>query len=85
MQPARHLKFRRAIKAKTRVSTGTIYRPGDIVFYKRENFNMWEGPGTIIDRENKQITLNHGGTQIRVYACQLQHAKDLQIDHANGK
>ena len=33
-------KLIRAIKAKTTVSNGITYQPGDIVYYKRENSNM---------------------------------------------
>ena len=76
-------KLIRAIKAKTTVSNGIIYQPGDIVYYKRENSNMWKGPDTVIGRE--QIIVKHRGTQIRVHVCRLQHAKDLEIDHPNKK
>ena len=29
-------------------------------------------------RENKQILVKYGGTQLRVHACQLQHVKDAK-------
>ena len=46
-----------------------------------ENSNMWKGPDTVIGRE--QIIVKHGGMQITVHVCRLQHAKDLEIDHPN--
>ena len=58
-------KLRRAIKAKT-VSTGIIYQPGDIVYYKRNDSDQWKGPGTVLGRENKQIIVKHGGVYIKV-------------------
>ena len=46
-------KLRRAIKAKTRVSTAVLYQPGDLVYFKREASNQWKGPGTVTGHENK--------------------------------
>ena len=40
-------KLRRVITAKTRVSTGIMYQPGDIVYYKRNDSNQWKGPRKI--------------------------------------
>ena len=54
-------KLRKAIRAKTRTATSLIYEPGDIVYFKRENSNLWKGPGTVIGRENKQISVKYGG------------------------
>ena len=34
-------KLRRAIKAKTKDSTGIIYQPSDIVYYKRSRHSNW--------------------------------------------
>ena len=38
-------KQRTAIKAKTRVSTGIIYQPRDIVNYQENDSNQWKRPG----------------------------------------
>ena len=54
-------KLWRAIKGKTRVSTGIIYQPGDLVYYKRDDLNQWKSPVTVLGRENKQILVKHGG------------------------
>ena len=48
-------KLRRTIKVKTRVSTGMIYQSGDIVYYNRNDSNQCKDPGTVLERENKQI------------------------------
>ena len=72
-------KLRRVIKAKTRVSTGIIYQPGDIVYYKRNDSNQWKGPGTVSGRENKQILVKHGVVYIRAHACRLQHVQNSQM------
>ena len=71
-------KLRRALRAKTRTATSLIYEPGDIVYFKRENSNLWKWSGTVIGRENKQILAKYGGTYLRVHACQLQHDKDVK-------
>ena len=62
-------KLRRALRAKTRTATSLIYEPGDIVYFKRENSNLWKGPGTAIGRENKQILVKYGGTYIYKGPC----------------
>ena len=36
-------KLRRAMKAKTRVSTAVVYQPGDLVYFKKEASNQWKG------------------------------------------
>ena len=72
-------KLRRAIRAKTRTATSLIYEPGDLVYFKQENSNLWKGPGTVKGTEKKQILVKYGGTYLRVHACRLQHAKDVKM------
>ena len=40
IEPEASEKLRRAIKAKTRVSTAVVYQPGDLVYFKRETSNQ---------------------------------------------
>ena len=54
--------IRRVIRAKTRTATTLIYEPGNIVYFKQENKNLWKRPGTVTGRENKQILVKYGGT-----------------------
>ena len=72
-------KLRRAIKAKTRVSTAVVYQPADLVYFKRETSNRWKGPGTVIGRENKQISMKY------VQACRLQPTKESQLTFETEK
>ena len=72
-------KLRKTIKVKPRVSTGMIYQPGDIVYYKRNDSNQCKGPGTVLGRENKQILVKHGGVYIRVHGCRLLDAQNSQM------
>ena len=58
-------KLRRAIRLKVRPANSLIFQPGDHVFYKRNNENMWKGPGIVIGKENKEIFVKHGGQYIR--------------------
>ena len=41
------------------------------VFYKRNLWDRWLGPGTIIGWEHKQVLVKHGGTYVRVHSCRL--------------
>ena len=65
-------KLRRALKSKARVTTGLMYDPGDLVYYKRKDSNEWKGPGKVIGKERKQILVKHGGYYARVHPCRLQ-------------
>ena len=62
-------KLRRGIRAKTRTVSSLIYEPGDRVYFKQENSNLWKGPHTVIGRENKQILVKYGETYLRAHAC----------------
>ena len=63
--------LRRALKAKNRVTTEITYDVGDIVYYKRNDSNKWEGPRKVIGKEDKQILLKHIGYYIKVNPCSL--------------
>ena len=65
-------KLRRALKTKTRVTTGISYDLGDLVYYKRKDSEKWKGPGKVIGKENKQLLVKHGGHYICVHPCSLQ-------------
>ena len=65
-------KLRRALKTKTRVTTGIVYNLGDLIYYKRKVSEMWKGPGKIIGKENKQLLVKHCGYYIHVHPCSLQ-------------
>ena len=65
-------KLRRALKTKTRVTTGISYDLGDLVYYKRKDSEKWKGPGKVIGKENKQLLVKHGGHYIRVHPCSFQ-------------
>ena len=60
------------LKTKNRITTGIIYKIGDLVYYKHKDSNMSKGPVKVIGKEDKQILVRHGGYYIRVHACSLQ-------------
>ena len=62
-----------------KVSTGIIYQPGDFLYFKRNDSNLWKGPETVLGRENKQILVKHDGVYIRIHACRLLHAQNSQM------
>lgn len=51
---------RKMIIAKSQDST--TFQTGDKVHSKRVYSNLWEGLGTVIGSENKEILVNNGGT-----------------------
>ena len=64
-------KIRRALRMKLRTSNDTIVNSGDSVFYRRENFKGWKGPGTVIGRDRKLVVVRHGGMVYRVPVCHI--------------
>ena len=42
-----------------------------MVYYKRNDSNVWRGPGVVIGRDGKQVLVKHGGVYIRVNVCRL--------------
>ena len=67
----------RAVRAKTG-TTSLVYELEDIVYFNRENSNLWKGPVTVIGWENKQILVKYAGMYLRLHACQLQHVKKVK-------
>ena len=71
-----------ALKTKNRETTGIEYEIGDMVYYKRKSSNKRKGPGTVIDKENKQTLVKHGGYYITVHLCSF--SKNI-CSKRNGK
>ena len=66
-------KLRRAIRHQIRPSISEKYDNGDLVLFKRNNIDRWQGPGSVIGSEAKQILVKHGGSYVRVHPCRLMH------------
>ena len=64
-------KLMRALRHKVRPIIGQQFENGDRVYFKRNESNIWKGPGTVIGAENKQVLVKHGGTFVRVHPCRL--------------
>ena len=64
-------KIRRALRMKLRVSNDIIVENGESVFYRRENYKGWKGPGTVVGRDNKLVIVRHGGIIYRVPICHV--------------
>ncbi len=67
-------RIRRALRHNIRPS-GTVYQPGDKVYYKRDN--QWKGPGKVLGQDGKTVFVRHGNMYVRVATCRL-----LKEDHA---
>ncbi|CAF2215336.1 unnamed protein product [Rotaria magnacalcarata] len=67
-------RIRRALRHNIRSFTNEQFVNGDLVYYKRNNFTEWKGPGTVIGSENQQVLVKHGGTYVRVHPSKLMHA-----------
>ena len=74
-------RIKRALNHNNRSSGDTKYMTGDVVFYKRNDSQLWKGPGTVIGQDGQQILIKHGSTYVRVHPCriQLKH-NELQVN-----
>ena len=66
-------RIRRALRMKLRTSNDTVVENGDSVYYRRENFQGWKGPGKVIGRDGKLVVVRHGGLIYRVPLCHIIH------------
>ena len=64
-------KLRRAVRHQIRPAVVQTYQNGDLVLFKRNESERWQGPGAVIGWESKQVLVKHGGTYIRVHPCRL--------------
>lgn len=64
-------KLRRALRHNVREGDGQEASMGDHVYYKRNDCNVWRGPGVVIGRDGKQVLIKHGGSIVRVHVCRL--------------
>ena len=66
-------KLKRATKHKIRTSTSLDYQIGEEVFYKRNDIDMWLGPGKIIGIDGKNILIRHQANVLSVSPCRVAH------------
>ena len=82
-------KLRRAVRHQIRPAVAQTYQNGDLVLFKRNESQRWQGPGAVIGWESKQVLVKHGGTYIRVHPCRLMSyrgiaEKDMESEGNNG-
>ena len=58
-------RVRRAMRHKIRISERS-YRPGDMVYYKKEGCVEWLGPAKVIFQDGKLVFIRHGSSYIRM-------------------
>ena len=64
-------RIRRALRMKVRVSNDLVVTNGESVYYRRNNYKGWKGPGTVMGRDNKLVLVRHGGEFYRVPLCHI--------------
>ena len=61
-------RIRPAMRHQIRPS-GEMFKPGDTVYYKRDDCHRWRGPGKIIGQDQKVVFVRHGNIYVRVSPC----------------
>ena len=76
-------KLRRTYHHQIRPSNNVKYLTGDKLYYKRNQFREWKGPGTAIGQEGQQVLVKHGSVYIRVHPCRLMLEREsvVQSEH----
>ena len=69
-------KIRRALRRNVRESTTIVFQPGDRVYYKRQDSDIWKGPAVVIGKDTHQIILKHGGLFVRVHPVSLRKVNE---------
>ena len=64
-------RIRRALRSNVRNTNIGDLVYGDEVFYKRNVDDIWHGPGVVIGSDGKQVTVDHGGYNVRVHIVWL--------------
>ena len=68
-------KIQRALHHNVRTSSEVKYITGDMILYKRNDSNEWQGPGIVIGQINQQVFVKHDSFYVRVHPCRLQLVK----------
>ena len=74
-------RVRRALRHKVRTYADQHYETGQKVFYRREGFKSWKGPGTVIGVDNKTIVIRHGSAIYRCHPCHLMRVNTVECAH----
>ena len=70
-------RIRRALRHNVRQTNVDNLHQGDDVYYKRNANDQWQGPATVIGKDNKQVIIKHGGYPLRVHIVRLaKHPSD---------
>ena len=59
-----------------RTTSEIKYITGDEVYYKRDDYAKWRGPGKVIGQLGQQYFVKHGAFYVRVHPCRLQLVGD---------
>lgn len=76
-------KLKRAMKAKTRTHSNTIYCPRDRVFYKKPDIDQWRGPAVVLGQDGTVVLVKDGGFLYRVHTSRLRLIEDNSINKEN--
>lgn len=75
-------KIKLALKKQTR-PTGKFFKPGDKVYYKRDENAKWKGPAIVLGQDSCVVFVRHGSRYLKVHTCRLQHAIPLECTVRN--
>lgn len=63
-------RVRRALRYQIRPN-GNYFQCGDDVYYKRDGYEEWKGPGKVIGQDGKVVIIKHGNQCVRVHSSRI--------------
>ena len=76
-------KIRRALRCKVRSYADKHYEISQKVFYKRNGYKNWRGPGVVVGLEGKTVLVRHGSYYYRCHPCHIMSEKPVSIEAKN--
>ena len=71
-------RIRRTLRHYLRKYADERYCNGDKVYYIRNNFKGWKGPGVVLGQDEQYVLVRHGGAYYRVHPCQFMKIHDAR-------
>ena len=72
-------KIKGALRHNVRTGNDSVYKNGGKVYFKRNN-NKWNGPGTVIGQEHKQVLIKSGSEVVRVHTSRTMHVNEVKFN-----
>ena len=71
-------RLRRALRHNVRTYVERDVKPGDWVYFKRNDSERWRGKAKVMYVDGKTVHLKHGGRDVKVHLCRVIGVDDVE-------